>query len=150
MLWKESMNITSILVMLALMFFFLGGWFIVHHLLTPKLDNPDGLARITGNCGDTMEIGFVVVNGKIAKTLAWTDGCSMSKQCVEAATRLIQHRSPDEVSGVNMMQIVEEVGQIPDTHLHCAQLAETTLQHAYREYLKKRSEEPSTVHPQNA
>jgi nitrogen fixation NifU-like protein len=131
------MSVTTFLVMLGLMFCFLGGWFIVHQLLTPQLENPDGIARITGNCGDTMEIGFTVKDGQIFKTLAWTDGCSMSKQCVEAAARLIQQRPPAEINTVNMMQIVEEIGHIPDTHLHCAQLAETTLQHAYADFLNK-------------
>lgn len=35
----------------------------------------------------------------------------------------------------NMTHIIEKVGRIPDDHLHCAQLAEITLQKALDDYL---------------
>jgi NifU-like protein involved in Fe-S cluster formation len=36
-----------------------------------------------------------------------------------------------------MVSIMELVGQLPETHLHCAQLAETTLQKSIEDYISK-------------
>ena len=37
-----------------------------------------------------------------------------------------------------MMHIMDEVGRLPDSHLHCAQLAETTIQKAFEDYVRKK------------
>ena len=36
-----------------------------------------------------------------------------------------------------MVSIMELVGQLPETHLHCAQLAEITLQKSIEDYISK-------------
>ncbi len=36
-----------------------------------------------------------------------------------------------------MVSIMELVGQLPETHLHCAQLAEITLQKSLEDYISK-------------
>jgi nitrogen fixation NifU-like protein len=96
------------------------------------LENPDGYAKVTGNCGDTMEIALKFKDGKVVKSSAWTNGCSFSKSSVETAAMLARNRSIDEVEKITSMTIMEQTGQLPDTHLHCAQLAETTLQMAVK------------------
>jgi hypothetical protein len=40
-----------------------------------------------------------------------------------------------ELKKINMVSIMDEVGQLPETHLHCAQLAEITLQRSVENYL---------------
>ena len=111
-------------------------WFGFHYLTNKPLDNPDGCARVTGNCGDTMEISLKFKDGRVCNSSAWTNGCSVSKMCVEAAAMLARNRQLSEIEKINMMTIMEQIGQLPDTHLHCAQLAETTLQKAARNSLK--------------
>jgi NifU-like protein involved in Fe-S cluster formation len=68
---------------------------------------------------------------------AWTNGCSVSKNCVEAAALLAHKRTAEEVATVTMMTIMDHTGQLPDSHLHCAQLAETTLRLAARSAVGK-------------
>jgi len=121
-------------------------WFGLHYLGNPPLENPDGIARLTGNCGDTMELALCFGNGAVNRTRHWTDGCSVSNQCVEAAAMLARGKNVSEIKRINMMDIMEITGRLPDTHLHCAQLAETTLQHAVVDYLQKHSLESCNVH----
>ena len=73
-----------------------------------------------------MEIGLQIRDDLITSTHGWTDGCSYSKLCVEAAAMLARDKRIDEVKKINMGSIMELVGQLPETHLHCAQLSEIT------------------------
>lgn len=113
-------------------------WFLTYYFANPVLDNPDGIAKVVGNCGDTMEIGLKFRDGKVEASHYWTNGCSFSKRCVEAAADIAKNKSILELKNVNMVTIMDQIGKLPDTHLHCAQLAEITLQKSLSDYLENR------------
>ncbi len=115
-------------------------WFFLYYFGNPVLDNPDGLAKVVGNCGDTMEIGLKFKDGRVENTHHWTNGCSFSKHCVEQAAKLAQAKTIAELKKINMVAIMDEVGQLPETHLHCAQLAEITLQRSVGNYLDRQQQ----------
>ena len=119
-------------------------WFFIYYYANPVLDSPDGLAKVVGNCGDTMEIGLKFKDGQVAATHSWTNGCSFSKHCVEAAVVLAQDKSVDQLKKINMISIMDVTGTLPETHLHCAQLAEITLQQSVENYLAGGPEESVT------
>ena len=112
-------------------------WFLLHYYGNPVIENPEGFAKVAGNCGDTMEIGLQIEDGIVTSSHSWTDGCSYSKICVEAAAMLARDKHVAEVRKINMISIMELVGELPETHLHCAQLAETTLQKSVEDYISK-------------
>lgn len=112
-------------------------WFFIYYFNNPVIDNPDGIAKVVGNCGDTMEIGLKIRDGKVQETHHWTNGCSFSKHCVETAANLARAKTIEELKTINMVTIMDEVGQLPETHLHCAQLAEITLQRSVENYLAR-------------
>ncbi len=121
-------------------------WFGLHYLGNKPIADPDGSARITGNCGDTMEIALQFKHGVVSDTYAWSNGCSFSRSCVEAATLLARGKSLGEVEKINMVMIMDEMGKLPETHLHCAQLAETTLQRAVKDCLIKQGARKKPKH----
>ncbi len=123
----------AFLVVLAVGF----AWFFVYYFANPVLENPDGIAKVVGNCGDTMEIGLQIKNGRVEATHYWTNGCSFSKHCVETAANLARSKTIAELKKINMVTIMDEMGQLPETHLHCAQLAEITLQRSVENYLER-------------
>ena len=112
-------------------------WFLLHYYGNPVIENPQGIAKVSGNCGDTMEIGLQIEDNIVSSTHSWTDGCAYSKLCVEAAAMLARDKHISEVKKINMVSIMELVGQLPETHLHCAQLAEITLQKSIEDYIYK-------------
>jgi nitrogen fixation protein NifU and related proteins len=126
----------NILFAFAVLLFLALCWFGFYYLNNKPMDNPDGHARITGNCGDTMEISLQFKDGRVCNSSAWTNGCSVSKMCVEAAAMLARNRRICEIERITMITIMEQVGQLPDSHLHCAQLAETTLLAATKDSLR--------------
>ena len=64
------------------------------------LDDPDGYARITGSCGDTMEIYLKLENGKVKEAAYRTDGCGSSSVCGSYAAEMAHDKTPDEVLDV--------------------------------------------------
>jgi NifU-like protein involved in Fe-S cluster formation len=131
------MTITSIVVAFAVLLVVALTWFFLYYFNNPVLQNPDGIARVVGNCGDTMEIGLNFQAGRVNGIHHWTNGCSFSKNCVETAAGLAMGKSLPELRKINMITIMDEVGRLPDTHLHCAQLAEITLQKSVDNLLEK-------------
>jgi NifU-like protein involved in Fe-S cluster formation len=130
------MELSSIGLTFVVVLLFVAAWFGLYYLANPPLKDADATARVTGNCGDTMELALRFAADKVRQTRHWTDGCSVSNQCIEAVAMLAAGKTPGELKKINMMHIMEITGQLPDTHLHCAQLAETTLQLAVKEYMK--------------
>ncbi|OPY89896.1 MAG: NifU-like protein [Syntrophus sp. PtaU1.Bin208] len=102
-------------------------WFGLHFYLNSLMKNPDGIAKVTGSCGDTMEIALKFNGPRVEDVHCWTDGCAISKMCVETVGMLARGKTVPELKKIDTSAILERVGNLPDTHMHCAVLAETTL-----------------------
>jgi len=103
------------------------------------LGKPDGYAKITGPCGDTMEIFLRVKNGKIEDIRYTTDGCITSHAAGSAATVMAKGKALNECIRINQSSILEHLGGLPDDAKHCALLAATTLHRALRSYAVKKN-----------
>jgi len=134
---KKTMSFFSIFVAFLVLMVVGAAWFLMYYFGNPVIDKPDGIAKVVGNCGDTMEIALKFNNGKVENSHYWTNGCSFSKICVQAAANLAHNKSIDELQKINMVTIMDEVGQLPETHMHCAQLAEITLRRSVKDFLRR-------------
>ena len=106
----------------------ISGWVWAHYYLNPYIDQPDAKARITGRCGDTMEINLTFdQNGCVNDTSYWTNGCGYSLTCVAAATDLSRGKKPEEILDIRADLIANSIGGLSNDHIHCATLAEETL-----------------------
>lgn len=130
-------DILRLLLIGAILFVIVGLWVGIHYWLSPHVDDPDGTARITGACGDTMEIQLKFKEDRVEKTAHWTDGCVYSLNCVCAAADLAGGKDPEEILEIDADRIQRSVGGLPADHLHCARLAAGTLQAALDDYMRK-------------
>ena len=101
------------------------------------LSNPDGYARVTGPCGDTMEIFLRFENDRINEAAFETDGCGSSAVCGSFAAEMAFGKTPDELLDVTGESILEKMGGAPEKEQHCAHLAGETLQEALSDYMMK-------------
>ena len=101
------------------------------------LDDPDGYARVTGPCGDTMEIFLRFDKDRIKEAAFETDGCGSSAVCGSFAAEMAFGRTPDELLAVTGEAILEKMGGAPEKEQHCAFLAGETLQEALSNYMIK-------------
>jgi nitrogen fixation NifU-like protein len=130
-------NVLWFLLVAGVLFVIVGIWVAVTLWLTSHVEQPDGRARITGSCGDTMEICLKFKEDRVSKTSHWTDGCAYSFNCVSSAAEMARGRRPDEILEIDADLIQRSVGGLPTDHLHCARLAQETLQAALDDYMKK-------------
>ena len=98
------------------------------------MENPEGYAKITGPCGDTVEIFLRVKNGRIEDIRYTTDGCMTSHAAVSAATVMAKGKAPKDCIKINQSSILEHLGGMPDDAKHCALLAATTLHRSLRNF----------------
>lgn len=98
------------------------------------MDKPDGYGKVTGPCGDTVEIFLRIRNDKIDNISYSTDGCMTSHAAVSAATVLALGKPVRECIRINQSAILEHLGGMPEDSQHCALLAAKTFQKALRNY----------------
>ena len=111
---------------------------VVNRWLNPKnlgkIEDPDGVGRVTGPCGDTVEISLKVKDDRITKALFMTDGCGTTIATGSMATDLATGKEIKEALKISQDAILEALGGLPEDK-HCALLASNTLKEAIKDYL---------------
>jgi nitrogen fixation NifU-like protein len=104
-----------------------------------QMENPDGYGKVTGTCGDTIEIFLRMKDDKISRCTYLTDGCGATISCACMATELARGKTFIEALAViNAQKIIQELGGLPEGNVHCAQLAAESLRHALADYLHQK------------
>ena len=102
-----------------------------------RLNEPDGFAEVTGECGDTVEMYMVFRDGKAEMVRFYTDGCGPTIACGSATARMAEGKGIGEIELISWEDIAEELDGLPDSHVHCARLAARALTLALRNYQEK-------------
>ena len=113
-----------------------------------RLENPDGYGRVTGSCGDTMEIFLKFENGKVKNASFQTDGCGSSTVCGSFAAEQSLGKSPDKILNITGEAILEKLGGLPEEDKHCAFLSADALQEALYDYMIKQQKKLKEKLPQ--
>jgi nitrogen fixation protein NifU and related proteins len=100
-----------------------------------KMENPDGMGRVTGECGDTMEIYLKFKNNRVFDVSYFTDGCASSNISGSFAAELTLGKDPDEIADITAEIVLNTIGKLPEENLHCASLAARTVQEALSNYM---------------
>lgn len=116
----------------------------IDHFLNPRnlgeIPDPDGLGRMTGPCGDTMQIHLKVKGSKVTDAFFWTDGCGPSIASGSMVTFLAKGRSISEARKITQQDVLDGLGGLPEESRHCALLAANTLKEAIKDYLASKNE----------
>jgi nitrogen fixation protein NifU and related proteins len=108
----------------------------LHPLNLGKLEQPDGYAKVTGSCGDTMEIFLKFQDDRISKCTFLTDGCGATLACGSVVSELSRDKTFNQaLASISADVILKELGGLPEENIHCAQLASETLRRALADYL---------------
>jgi len=101
------------------------------------LKDPDGHARLTGKCGETIELFLKLEMDRVEKAGFLTNGCISSKICAALAAQMSLGKTPDEIFEITGDSIMHALGDLPSAEKHCAFLAAETLQEAVHDYMIK-------------
>ncbi|MCK4697637.1 MAG: iron-sulfur cluster assembly scaffold protein, partial [Dehalococcoidia bacterium] len=104
---------------------------VVDHALHPRnlgdMKDADAFGRITGPCGDTMEIWLKVSGGVVIAASFATDGCVATISTGSMVTELIKGKTIGEVLSISQQDILGALDGLPEDNRHCALLAADTL-----------------------
>jgi nitrogen fixation NifU-like protein len=98
------------------------------------MEKPDGYGKVTGPCGDTVEIFLRIRNDKIEDISYTTDGCMTSHAAASAVTVMAKGKAVRDCIRINQSAILEHLGGMPEDSEHCALLAANTFHKALRNY----------------
>jgi len=111
---------------------------VIDHAQNPRnvgsIENADGVAKITGPCGDTMEIWLRVRAEVIREATFWTDGCGTSLASGSIVTELAKGKTIREAMRITQKDVLDALGGLPKESEHCALLAANTLREAIKDY----------------
>lgn len=117
---------------------------VVEHATNPRhvgdMEDADGFARITGPCGDTMEIWLRVKNNTITEATFMTDGCGTTIAAGSMVTELAKGESVSQSLKISQQDVLNALGGLPEESEHCALLAANTLEAAVKDYLAFKNE----------
>jgi nitrogen fixation NifU-like protein len=100
------------------------------------MEAAEGRARVTGPCGDTMEITLRIQNEQIVDSRFRVTGCAVSRACASAAAALAKGKGLEEAWDIDEQEILRTLKMVPDSERHCALLARDTLRQALENYIK--------------
>ncbi len=112
-----------------------------HPLNLGPMLQPDGYARVVGECSDVMQIYLRIQNNRIVESRFDTDGCLATVSAGSMAVALSQGKSIDEAEAITAQDILDGLDGLPEDHEHCARLAATTLRMALAD-ARKLAREP--------
>jgi nitrogen fixation NifU-like protein len=101
-----------------------------------RMASADSFARVTGDCGDSIEIYLKIENNRVKDASYVTDGCGTSNICGSFAAELAIRRDLEAVTDINGEAVLNAIGGLPDNDRHCADLAAAALQEALSQYMQ--------------
>jgi nitrogen fixation protein NifU and related proteins len=105
--------------------------------LMERMSNPSGYGKITGTCGETMEIFLRIEGEHIKEATFYTDGCEFSRMCGALTAALAKDRNIDDavlIGGDTILMLIEN---LPQDEKHCAFLAAEALHAAIHDWMIK-------------
>ena len=121
---------------------------LIEHGVNPRnygsMENPDGYAKVTGPCGDTVEMFVRMRNGAVERATFTTDGCMFSIAACSAAAEMAEGKTLAGCIGINQSAILDHLEKMPADHEHCALLATMTIRKALRECADRNKQDDRT------
>jgi len=116
----------------------------IDHFLNPRnlgeIPTPDGFGRVTGPCGDTMEMCLKVRDDRVTNASFWTDGCGPSIASGSMVTEMAKRMNISEAQRISQHDVLDALDGLPEESEHCALLAANTLKKAIKDYLAFKNE----------
>ena len=105
--------------------------------LNGRMTSADSFARVTGDCGDSIEIYLQIEDNRVTDASYFTDGCGTSNICGSFAAELAIGKELDAIADIDGEAVLNAVGRLPEDDRHCADLAAAALQEALSRYMQR-------------
>ena len=115
---------------------------VMDHFQNPRnvgaLENADASGEV-GNvqCGDIMKIYIKVEDDVITDITFETFGCGSAIASSSITTEMVKGKTIQQALELSNREVVEELGGLPNSKVHCSVLAEDALKVAIYNYAEK-------------
>ena len=99
-----------------------------------EISDADGVGKITGTCGDTLQIQIRVEDGRIIESGFLTDGCGTSIACGSMLTEMIADKTIEGALLITSDDLLRSLDGLPEEYVHCSVLAVNVLREAIADY----------------
>ena len=115
---------------------------VMDHFANPrnvgKLEDADGIGEVgNAKCGDIMKIYLKIDNDIITDIKFNTFGCGAAVASSSMTTELVKGKTLDEALQLTKEAVVEALGGLPETKMHCSVLAEEAVKAAIADYRQR-------------
>ncbi len=113
------------------------------HFLNPEnmgeIEDADGVGEV-GNprCGDLMTIYIKVKDDTIKEMRFKTLGCAAAIATSDMICEMAQGKKIEDALKITFQDLVDNLGSLPQTKVHCADLAQKGLKAAVEDYESKK------------
>ncbi|HUX46692.1 MAG TPA: Fe-S cluster assembly scaffold protein NifU [Desulfosporosinus sp.] len=117
---------------------------VMDHFTNPRnvgeIQNPDGVGEVgNAKCGDIMRI-YLDIEGDIIKDVKFkTFGCGAAVATSSMVTEMVKGKTIDEAMVISNAAVAEALGGLPETKMHCSNLAADALHKAIGNYRDKQA-----------
>ncbi len=105
-----------------------------------ELRDANGVGKIMGTCGDTVQIQIRVEDERIIESRFITDGCGTSIACGSMLTEMITGKTIEDALAITSEELLRSLDGLPEEHVHCSVLAVNVLRETIDDYRKSRSD----------
>lgn len=104
-----------------------------------RIEDADGVG-VVGNqqCGDVLKLYLKVKDNKIIDIKFETLGCAAAIGVSSVLTEMVKGKTIDEALKIKNQDIIEELGGVPQTKVHCSVLGEEALKKAIENWRNKK------------
>ncbi len=102
-----------------------------------RIEDAHGVGKVTGDCGDTIEISIMLHGETITSGAFFSDGCGSSQVCASVAVELAVGKSVDEAYDITGEDILAVLKVFPEDEKHCAHLAAKALNMALHDFISR-------------
>jgi len=115
---------------------------VMDHFANPRnvgeIEDASGVGTVgNAKCGDIMQFFIKVEDDKIVDVKFKTFGCGAAIATSSAATEMIKGLTLDEALQFTNKMVIEKLGGLPPSKIHCSVLAEEALHEAIKDYKEK-------------
>ena len=104
------------------------------------MEDPDGVGEAQNPvCGDTMRLFIKVETNRIVDAMFLTFGCGAAIASSSMTTEMIKGKTIEEALAISNQTIVDALGGLPPSKIHCSVLAERAIKAAVLDYRNKRN-----------
>ncbi|MCL2375489.1 MAG: iron-sulfur cluster assembly scaffold protein [Firmicutes bacterium] len=104
-----------------------------------KMDNPSAVGRsATCGGGDVLDLFLRIENDVITEASFLTFGCAAAIVSGSVATGMLKGKTLAEAAKVTNAAVIEEIGGLPPTKVHCSVLVEEVIRAALANYANKK------------